>query len=63
MWAPLILLYNDVLLSPPADRMEMGLDMPGPVLTHLEQVNSVSGQLYYERGQNGVLGNGSATGR
>ncbi|XP_029562012.1 transmembrane protein 236 isoform X1 [Salmo trutta] len=50
-------------LTGQADRMEMDLDMPGPVLTHLEQVNSVSGQLYYERGQNEVLGNGSATGR
>lgn len=43
--------------------------MPGPVLTHLEQVTTVSGQLHPDEGQNGFTQshpearNGSASGR
>ncbi|KAI3374278.1 hypothetical protein L3Q82_006122 [Scortum barcoo] len=45
------------------------LDMPGPVLTHLEQVTTVTGQLHADEGQNGSTQsrpearNGGAPGR
>lgn len=56
-------------LSFPADSLDADLDLPGPILTHLEQVTTVSGQLYPDRGQNGSTQglpearNGSTTGR
>ncbi|KAM6948628.1 transmembrane protein 236 [Aplochiton taeniatus] len=58
-------------LTGQADSLEVDFDMPGPVLTHLEQVTTVSGHLYGDRGQNGSTTaatqpearNGSATGR
>ncbi|KAL0967064.1 hypothetical protein UPYG_G00304150 [Umbra pygmaea] len=50
-------------LTGKADSVGMELDLSGPVLTHIEQINSVSGRLYSERSQHGVTGNGSATGR
>ncbi|XP_040000215.1 transmembrane protein 236 isoform X2 [Xiphias gladius] len=45
------------------------IDMPGPILTHLEQVTTVSGQLHPDEGQNSLTQghpearNGSASGR
>ncbi|KAM3842265.1 transmembrane protein 236 [Diretmus argenteus] len=43
-------------------RMEADLGMPGPVLTHLEPVSTVSSQLYPDRGHNGTP-HGSTPGR
>uniref|UniRef100_UPI003AAE3E73 transmembrane protein 236 n=1 Tax=Centroberyx gerrardi TaxID=166262 RepID=UPI003AAE3E73 len=49
--------------------LDADLDMPHPILTHLEQVTTVSGQLYTDRGQNGSphgqpeARNGTAAGR
>ncbi|XP_026870404.2 transmembrane protein 236 [Electrophorus electricus] len=40
-------------LSGPADNFESDLEDPGPVLTHLEQVSSVSAQLQTNGGENG----------
>ncbi|XP_010902204.2 transmembrane protein 236 [Esox lucius] len=54
---------NPFCLTGQGDNGEMELNMSGPVLTHPEQVNSVSGRLHSERGQNGVVANVSATGR
>ncbi|XP_033506005.1 transmembrane protein 236 [Epinephelus lanceolatus] len=52
-----------------SDSLDLDFDMPGPVLTHLEQVTSVTGQLHAEEGQNGLTQghpqarNGSTSGR
>lgn len=52
-----------------ADSLDLDFDMPGPILTHLEQVTTVSGQLHPDEGQNGLTQscpearNGSASGR
>lgn len=58
-----------MLLSLAADSLDPDLDMPGPILTHLEQVTTVTGQLHTDEGQNGLTPghpearNGSASGR
>ncbi|KAK5860190.1 hypothetical protein PBY51_021685 [Eleginops maclovinus] len=51
-----------------SNSIDSDLDMPGPVLTHLEQVTTVTGQLHADddEGQNGVtpeVRNGGASGR
>ncbi|XP_070775725.1 transmembrane protein 236 [Enoplosus armatus] len=52
-----------------SDSLDDDLDMPGPVLTHLEQVTTVTGQLHTDEGQNGLTQgrpeamNGSTSGR
>ncbi|XP_070701488.1 transmembrane protein 236 [Pempheris klunzingeri] len=52
-----------------SDSLEADLDMPGPILTHLEQVTTVTGQLPADEGQNGLTQsqpearNGSPSGR
>lgn len=57
------------LLSFAADSFESDLDISGPVLTHLEQVTTVSGQLHPDESQNGSAPvhpearNGSTSGR
>ncbi|XP_071348836.1 transmembrane protein 236 [Trachinotus anak] len=51
------------------DSLDLDLDMPGPILTHLEQVTTVSGQLQPDESQNDLTPghpearNGSASGR
>uniref|UniRef100_A0A3B4ZH81 Transmembrane protein 236-like n=1 Tax=Stegastes partitus TaxID=144197 RepID=A0A3B4ZH81_9TELE len=51
------------------DGQDTDFDMSGPVLTHLNQVTTVSGQLHPDEGQNGLTGgqpvasNGSTPGR
>lgn len=56
-------------MSSAADSLEPDLDMPGPILTHLEQVTTVTGQLHTDEVPNSVtqthpeVRNGSATGR
>ncbi|XP_062336642.1 transmembrane protein 236 [Osmerus eperlanus] len=55
-------------LTGKVDSLEFDLDIPGPVLTHLEQVSTVAGQLYSDRVQNGSPAqpdnrNGTATER
>ena len=58
-----------MLLSFSADSLDPDLDMPGPILTHLEQVTTVSGQMHPDEGQNGLTQghpearNGGAPGR
>lgn len=58
-----------MLLSSAADSLDYDFDMSGPVLTHLEQVTTVTGQLHADEGQNGLtpghpeVRNGSASGR
>ncbi|XP_047225056.1 transmembrane protein 236 [Girardinichthys multiradiatus] len=42
-------------LTGKANNMDSGFDMSRPVLTHLKQVTSVSGQLPANEGQNGVI--------
>ncbi|KAF7668440.1 hypothetical protein LDENG_00014660 [Lucifuga dentata] len=37
-----------------SDSLDTDLDMPAPILTHLEQVTTVSGQTHPDRGQNGL---------
>lgn len=37
-----------------SDSLHTDLDVPGPILTHLEQVTTVSGQMQPDRGQNGL---------
>ncbi|XP_035526881.1 transmembrane protein 236 [Morone saxatilis] len=52
-----------------SDSLDPDLDMPGPVLTHLEHVTTVTGQLHTDEGQNGLTQghpearNGSTSGR
>ncbi|XP_023259414.1 transmembrane protein 236-like [Seriola lalandi dorsalis] len=52
-----------------SDSLDADLDMPGPILTHLEQVTTISGQLHPDESQNGLTPghpearNGSASGR
>ncbi|KAK2822603.1 hypothetical protein Q5P01_022668 [Channa striata] len=56
-------------LTGQSDSLDPDFDMSGPVLTHLEQVSTVSGQLHPDEGQNGLsqgrpqARNGSASGR
>lgn len=58
-----------MLLSIAAHSLDPDFDMPGPTLTHLEQVTTVSGHLRTDEGQNGLTQghpearNGSASGR
>ncbi|XP_070831095.1 transmembrane protein 236 [Chaetodon trifascialis] len=52
-----------------SDSLDPDLDMSGPVLTHLERVTTVTGQLHTDEGQNGLTPghpearNGSSSGR
>ncbi|XP_030015964.1 transmembrane protein 236 [Sphaeramia orbicularis] len=52
-----------------SDDLDVDITAPGPILTHLEPVTTVSGQLHPHEGQNGLTHgqpetrNGSATGR
>ncbi|XP_059200540.1 transmembrane protein 236 [Centropristis striata] len=52
-----------------SDSLDSDFDMSGPVLTHLEQVTTVTGQLHADEGQNGStraqseVRNGSTSGR
>ncbi|KAF3698795.1 Transmembrane protein 236 [Channa argus] len=56
-------------LTGKSDSLDPEFDMSGPVLTHLEQVSTVSGQLHPDEGQNALyqgppqVRNGSASGR
>lgn len=56
-------------MSLTADSLDPDFDVPGPILTRLEPVTTVSGQLHPDEGQNGLTQshpearNGSASGR
>lgn len=55
-----------LLLSFAANSLDPDLDVSGPILTYLEHVTTVSGQLHPDEGQNGLTSaarNGRASGR